>query len=45
MWFWRIFKLHNWNYRKRLINKPFECCSEDIKGNEMIYSATVYSYE
>ena len=35
----------NCNWRKRLIDKLVEECSENIDGNEMIYNATLNDYE
>ena len=35
----------NCKYRKKLISKLVEECSEDINGNEMIYNGTLNNYE
>ena len=35
----------NCKYRKKLISKLVEECSEDINGNEMIYNGTSNNYE
>ena len=35
----------HYKYRKRLIDKLVEVCSEDISGNEMIYNVTLNDHE
>ena len=34
----------NWKYKKRLIDKLVEECSESIDGNETIYNSTLSNY-
>ena len=34
----------NCKCRKRLIDKLYEKCDEDIDGNEMVYNASLYDY-
>ena len=45
MWCWRIFRLWNCKFRKRLIEKLVEEFSENIDGSTVIYNKTLNDYE
>ena len=42
---WDYLNYKNCKWRKRLIDKFVEECSESIDGNEMIYNSTLNDYE